>query len=303
MRNERPRISNRSDDDHPQPLGDAVSVDRRTFPRRSVLAAIPAAVGVAWAGPKRVRAGPPGPLVREGAVSPRARLPLLAADGAFLPPPPPPPPPPEGRPAWDYGTLNSIVRSVPTREPVAALTFDDGWSARGEMLDALKRADVRATFFVIGRVLDQDPDFVRRALDEGHEFGNHTYDHLDAPSALRAGKLLDQLRWSETALKRIAGEAALKPYFRPPGGGTDTDVVAAAAAEGYRTILWSVDPWDWKYPLTASRVVPQTGAGSIVINHFVSSTAANIATVVAQLRDQKGIRLVTLTELFRSQSP
>jgi peptidoglycan-N-acetylglucosamine deacetylase len=269
------------------------------------LAAIPAAVSVAWAGPKLVTAAPQGPFLQEGAVSPRARLPMLAADGSFPPAPPPPTPPPsrpDGRPDWDFSTLNSIVRSIRTQEPVAALTIDDGWAARSEMLDALARADVRATFFVIGRVLDENPDFVRRALDEGHEFGNHTYHHLDAPAALRQGTLLEQLRWSETALQRIAGDAWMKPYFRPPGGGCNADVVAAAAAEGYRTILWSVDPWDWKWPLAAGRVVPQTAAGSIVLNHFVNSTAANIGTVITQLREQKGLRFVTLTELFRSQS-
>lgn len=277
----------------------------RALRRRSLLAAVPAALWVARAGPSSLWAAPAEPSFQGGAVSPRGRLPLLAADGAFPPPTPPPTPPPaaiDARPEWDFATLNTVVRDVSTPEPVAALTFDDGWAARAEVLDALAASGVHATFFVIGRVLDENPDFVRRALDEGHEFGNHTYDHVDAPSALRKGTLLEQLRWSETALQRAAGGAVLKPYFRPPGGGYTADVVAAAAGEGYRTILWSVDPWDWKSPLAASRVVPQTRAGSIVINHFVSATAANIGTVVTQLREQKGIRFVTLTELFRSQS-
>ncbi|HMO55679.1 MAG TPA: hypothetical protein PJ994_14325, partial [Tepidiformaceae bacterium] len=121
-------------------------------------------------------------------------------------------------------------------------------------------------------------------------------------AALRSGTFVDQLRRAEDAIQRVASDSALKPYFRPSGGGYNADVVAAAAAEGYRTILWSVDPWDWKWPLAAERVVPQTSAGSIVLNHFTTSTAANIGAVITQLREQKGIRFVTLTELFRSQS-
>ena len=300
MRNERPRTPNRSAaDPHPR-VRQASDVSTRRIARRSLLTALPVAVWAAWAGSPPASGNPRAPLLQEGAVSPRARIAGLASDGNF--PPPPTPPTPAGRPEWDYSTLNSVVRSVSTQEPVAALTFDDGWSARTELLDALARADVRASFFVIGRVLQDHPEFVRRAIDEGHEFGNHTYDHVDAPSALSSGTLIDQLRWSETALQRIAGDAELKPYFRPPGGGCNASVVAAAAAEGYRTILWSVDPWDWKWPLTAARVVPQTQPGSIVINHFVSSTAANIGTVISQLREQKGLRFVTLTELFHSQS-
>ena len=241
-------------------------------------------------------------MVFEGAVSPRAVVPLLSADGEFPPEPPPPTEDPNARPSWDSATLNSVVREGVTPSPIAALTFDDGWSSRHQVLDALARHDVRATFFAVGRVIDADPDFVRRALDDGHEFGNHTYDHVDAPTAVRAGTLVDQLRRSEAALQRIAGEASLKPYFRPPGGGYNADVVAIAAAEGYRTILWSVDPWDWKWPLSPDRVVPSTRAGSIVLNHFNAATAANIGAVIDQLSQRKGIRFVTLTELFRSQS-
>ncbi len=148
-------------------------------------------------------------------------------------------------------------------------------------------------------MLARDPDFVRRAIAEGHEFGNHTQDHLDASTALRTGAFAYQLRQPEETLRSIVPGETLKPYFRPPGGGNYRDVVEAAAAEGYRTILWSVDPWDWKYPLSPSRVVLQTGSGSIVLNHFTANTAANLGAVIDAVREQKGIRFVTLSELVR----
>ena len=283
---------------------------QRRIARRALLSAVPAGLWIAGTQAPgalaNLDAGPSAqpvakPLLFGGAVSPRAYVPLLSADGDFPPEPPPPPvEDPQARPSWDYATLNSIVREVATASPIAALTFDDGWSSRYEVLDALARHDVRATFFAIGRVLDANPDFVQRALDEGHEFGNHTYDHVDAPTAVRAGTLVEQLRRAEATFQAIAPGAILKPYFRPPGGGYNASVVAAAAAEGYRTILWSVDPSDWKVPLSPERVVPATRAGSIVLNHFNAATAANLGAVIEQLSQRKGIRFVTLTELFRS---
>ncbi len=229
----------------------------------------------------------------------KLHLPALAADRGFPPPPPPPPRPAPVRPSWSGETLLNVMYRADTDKPLAALTIDDGWSQRNEILDALKSRDAHATLFVVGRLLTGDPDFVRRAIADGNEFGNHTQDHRDAPSALRDGTFAYQIRQPEEALRSILPGESLKPYFRPPGGGNYRDVVEAAAAEGYRTILWSIDPWDWKYPLSPSRVAPQTGPGSVVLTHFTANTAANLGAVIDAVREQKGIRFVTLSELVR----
>ncbi|MCC7088579.1 MAG: polysaccharide deacetylase family protein [Chloroflexi bacterium] len=230
--------------------------------------------------------------------SSKVHLPALASDRDF-PPPPPPPAPASGRPDWSGDTLLNVMYRADTNKPLAALTIDDGWSQRSEILDVLKSRDVHATLFVVGKLLARDPAFVRRAVAEGNEFGNHTYDHRDAPTALREGTFTYQIRQPEEALRSILPGETLKPYFRPPGGGNYRDVVVAAAAEGYRTILWSVDPQDWKYPLSPGLVAPNTSSGSIVLNHFNATTAANLGAVIDAVREQRGIRFVTLSELVR----
>src|SRR5690606_36050460 len=144
------------------------------------------------------------------------------------------------------------------------------------ILDVLKSRGVSATLFVLGVVLEQDPAFVRRALDEGHEFGNHTYDHPNVALACANGTLPSQLQRAEAALQAVEPRARLRPYFRPPGGGYNADVVQVAAANGYRTIMWSADPEDWRVPLGPSRVVPHTQPGGIVLNHFTDTTADNL---------------------------
>src|SRR5690606_38914580 len=84
------------------------------------------------------RCGPPA-IQSQQPFTARAILPGLAADGSFHPPPPPPPPPiGPARPDWDEATLRQVVYRHDTTEPIAALTIDDGWYARGRILDVLK---------------------------------------------------------------------------------------------------------------------------------------------------------------------
>lgn len=73
-------------------------------------------------------------------------------------------------------TLNDITKSD---EKKAYLTFDDGptTKATGKILDVLKEEDVKATFFVVGKHVKENPDLVKREYDEGHYIANHGYNH------------------------------------------------------------------------------------------------------------------------------
>jgi peptidoglycan/xylan/chitin deacetylase (PgdA/CDA1 family) len=73
----------------------------------------------------------------------------------------------------------STIYRVPIKDKVVALTFDDGpspvWTPR--ILDELKRAGIKATFFMLGEHVKKYPDIARRVAEEGHEIGNHSYTH------------------------------------------------------------------------------------------------------------------------------
>ena len=194
-------------------------------------------------------------------------------------------------------TFNRV--SVPG--PYVALTFDDGPHASHtpRLLNILRARNVKATFYVIGKNVDLYPGIVRRTIAEGHEIGNHTYTHPKL-SALTNDRVLSELRKTEDSIVRACG---VRPRtMRPPYGAlTQTQRQMVHATMGYPTIMWSVDPLDWKRPgagVVTSRIVNATNQGAIILVHDIhaASVDAMPATIDALLR--KGYRFVTVSQLI-----
>jgi peptidoglycan/xylan/chitin deacetylase (PgdA/CDA1 family) len=191
---------------------------------------------------------------------------------------------------------------LPTRERVAALTFDDGpnLEATPRILDALGEAGVPATFFILGRHAERWPALVRRVRDEGHAIGNHGYFHrklhFKTPAYVR-----DDLGRGSDAIAEAAG---VRPaLFRAPHGFRSPWVNAIAASLGERVIGWSLGVWDSDRPgaeVIARRTIAGTRPGSILLLHDGDGydpagdrlqTAAAIPAVVRELT-QRGYRFV-----------
>ena len=102
--------------------------------------------------------------------------------------------------------FGGVVDGSRIRRPVAALTFDDGPSpdTTPRILDALRREGVRATFFVLGKHAERHPELVERIVREGHELGNHGYDHRILAFAGPA-EVHRQLHRTERILKQAGG--------------------------------------------------------------------------------------------------
>jgi peptidoglycan/xylan/chitin deacetylase (PgdA/CDA1 family) len=191
--------------------------------------------------------------------------------------------------------------SVSAPGPYVALTFDDGPHSVNtpRLLNILRSRNVKATFYVIGKNVDLYPGIVRRTVDEGHEIGNHSYTH-PVLSRLSQQALHSELRKTDDAIMRAAG---VRPRtMRPPYGAlTQAQREWVMSTFGYPTIMWSVDPLDWKKPgagVVTSRIVQGTKAGGIILVHdlHASSVDAMPATIDALLR--KGYRFVTVSQLL-----
>jgi peptidoglycan/xylan/chitin deacetylase (PgdA/CDA1 family) len=190
-----------------------------------------------------------------------------------------------------------------TVERAVALTFDDGPSPTDSLrvLEVLRRMHVRATFFVIGYLVDAYPDIVRREYEAGMAIGNHTYNHPEVPpfSQLPRRLLEDEIGLGARSLARIGITAKL---LRPPAGSSSAAVVQAAEAAGERVVLWSVDPLDWPEGAKARqikrRVLRAVQPGSIVILHDgggdQSATVAALPGIIKGIR-HRHLRLVPLT--------
>lgn len=200
--------------------------------------------------------------------------------------------------------LDSVA--LPPRTVV--LTFDDGpdptWTPR--VLDVLEKHGVPATFFVLGNQALRHPDVVRRMQAEGHELGNHSFDHpdlaLDDPDE-RSRDL------AEAQLAILGAAGGTTPLFRPPYSFSPNSlddrgwqVVREAHAEGYVTVLADVDSLDWQRPgvdAIVRNATPQDGEGAVILLHDAggdrAQTVAALDRLVPALK-ARGYRFTTVGE-------
>jgi len=182
-----------------------------------------------------------------------------------------------------------------------AITFDDGPHPQNtpRLLDILRARNVKATFYVIGRSVDLYPQIVRRTVAEGHEIGNHSHTHR-LLSKLGDSELRQEMSRCQDAIVRAAG---VRPRtMRPPYGGLLQRQRELVHSEfGYPTILWSVDPLDWKRPgpsVVTSRMLAGTTPGGILLAHDLHSQTVDAmpATIDGLLR--RGYKFVTVSQLI-----
>jgi peptidoglycan/xylan/chitin deacetylase (PgdA/CDA1 family) len=185
---------------------------------------------------------------------------------------------------------------------LVALTFDDGphQTLSPKLLDILKEEGIVATFFVQGKRVNQYPEIVKRAVNEGHQVANHTHNHKQLTSLSKAA-MQKEIQDSAAAIEAATGIAPT--LMRPPYGAVNSNVKAYA---GTPIILWSVDPQDWRHTnanTTYNTVTSKAGDGSIILLHeTVSSTVSVISRIIRTMRDN-GFAFVTVDELIQLRGP
>ena len=150
-----------------------------------------------------------------------------------------------------------------------ALTYDDGPNDPHtlRLLEVLARHDVLATFFLIGRYVQQRPDIVRELVKAGHVIGNHTFTH---PLLIfkSSRELKSQLGSCDRALTDAVGEHS--NLFRPPFGGRRPAVIRTARQMGLEPTMWNVTGYDWNAPSAAHiehKVTSQIRGGDVILLH------------------------------------
>ncbi len=206
-------------------------------------------------------------------------------------------------------------------KPYVALTFDDGYNKKSiiKVLDILKKHNIKSTFFILGRVLDDYPDVWKRAIDEGHQICNHTMNHSNLT------KLTDQqvkneiLAW-EASVKKYLGEEYLnrmKSDFRylrlPGGGGNKSDRILAIANEnGYKVIGWNLETTSIiinpmrKQNASVSEiankiekhVVNKSSKGSIILLHFNEYDVYKLDEIITGIK-KRGFGFQTVTDIMK----
>lgn len=190
-----------------------------------------------------------------------------------------------------------------------ALTFDDGPQSvyTPQILDILKRYNIKATFFLIGKNVEVFPQLAKRIKDEGHLIGNHTYDHPDLRLQTR-NQIKQQIQKAEKAIIDATG---VKPYlFRSPYGSDNNLVLQEAENSGYTIIEWSVSGLngrhDAPYNKIVKRVVDSIQNGSIILLHDGNrlssrtdrSQIVKALHIIIETLQKKGYQFVTIDELL-----
>ena len=182
-----------------------------------------------------------------------------------------------------------------------AITFDDGPHKTNtpQLLDTLKQRGVRATFFVVGQNAAEYPDILKRIVAEGHELANHSYTH-PVLASMSQSAVHEQLEKTHQAVLSATG-VSMK-LLRPPYGAFSEPQRRTANGEfGYKTILWNVDPLDWKHRDAArvqTEILSHTQAGSIVLAHDIHKSTVDAMPDTLDKLTEKGFKFVTVSELL-----
>ncbi|MGQ4511186.1 polysaccharide deacetylase family protein [Streptomyces sp. DW26H14] len=169
------------------------------------------------------------------------------------------PPPVRKEPFYELPGLGQSV----------VLTFDDGPEPTytPQVLDILGAHGVQAMFFVCGEMVSYFPDLVRRAADEGHLIGNHTWTHPELPKQSKA-KIKDEMGRTSEIIEKTTGTPPA--WFRAPYGSWDAYTFQLGSALGMEPLAWYVDTLDWSEPGTdkiVRAVLGGLGPGRVILSH------------------------------------
>jgi len=189
-------------------------------------------------------------------------------------------------------------------EKVIYLTFDCGYENGNTeaILDALKKHNVPATFFVVGHYVESASDMIKRMIEDGHTVGNHTYHHPDMSAISDLSAFQKEMDDVANAFKELTGQD-MSMYYRPPQGKYSTNNLNMAKQLGYSTFFWSLAYVDWNVDKQPShedalkKLTERVHPGAVVLLHNTSKTNGEILDELLTKWEEMGYSFGTLEEL------
>lgn len=194
--------------------------------------------------------------------------------------------------------LPKLQRGNPNLKQLA-ITFDDGPHPNftPQLLDLLKSLNVKATFFVIGKMAEKYPDLVKLIDAGGHCVGNHTFSHVTLTKIPFKDEVIEY-RANNDLLSRLIGKRIR--FCRPPGGDYDEDVIRASTECSMTTVLWTDDPGDYADPGTqvlTQRTLSKLSNGGIILLHDGGPETLKLVPQLVNFARKKGFEFVTVEQL------
>ncbi len=192
------------------------------------------------------------------------------------------------------------IYSVERNDGKIAITFDCAWGAEDmeSILATLQKHNCKATFFVLGTWAEQNPDIMKRIVADGHEIGNHSYNHTHY-TAMSQNEMLSDIDKCSKAIKDASGISPI--LFRAPSGDYNNDVIEVAHGKNMEYIQWSVDSLDWRglnCEQMLERIIPKTKSGDILLFHNGTEyTAQSLDKILTEL-EGKGFSYLKISDLI-----
>ncbi|MEG2984007.1 MAG: polysaccharide deacetylase family protein [Peptostreptococcaceae bacterium] len=201
-----------------------------------------------------------------------------------------------------------IIKKGNEDKKMIALTFDDGPDEdfSPQILDILKKYEAKATFFVVGQKVGWNPDIVKRASEEGHEIGNHTFTHINICKS-STEQINNEINKTQEIIKEVTGKES--EWFRPPYRAINENLFSIMKAKDMKVVLWSdLDPKDWSNPGAyniVKTIETKSENGTIILLHDYNKIRNNKSQTIQALEQiipkmqGLGYEFVTISEIIK----
>lgn len=191
---------------------------------------------------------------------------------------------------------------VKTDKKVVALSFDDGpCTQTPAILDVLKKHNVQAAFFLIGRNISGSEGILTRISREGHLIGNHTFAHTPWFPFFSSGKMILDLKKNAEMISNVTGEQV--QWFRPPYGITNPMLAKAVRETGYKVMGWSLRSYDTSLnnsEKVMKRVKRLLEPGVVILLHDRCPDTPGVVEEIVQYARAQGYEFLRPDVMFSS---
>lgn len=191
------------------------------------------------------------------------------------------------------------AQQVDPNKPMIAITFDDGPHPINtkRVLDIFEKYDGRATFFMLGKLVESHPDIVKEVYQRGFEVANHSWDHANLPKQTME-KVTSEIYDTQNAIYKIIGKDPT--LFRPPYGAYNPAIKAESTAGNVSIMLWTSDTVDWKTKngeAVKNAVLRDARDGAVILLHDIHGTSVDGIEMALPILKEQGYQFVTVDTL------